>query len=106
MERLSPLANFVVTKKLTWLDKILCCYQAAASISDLHRLQLAHLDVKLDNFLLDETTNLIKLADYGFAREVQPGELVGKVGTWVSHVLVDTHILCYFAYHSLVLWVP
>mmetsp|Transcript_14775 Transcript_14775/g.22906 ORF Transcript_14775/g.22906 Transcript_14775/m.22906 type:complete len:91 (-) Transcript_14775:637-909(-) len=41
--------------------------QIAEGFDYLHRKNIAHRDVKLDNILIEEGTNMIKIIDFGFA---------------------------------------
>mmetsp|Transcript_74022 Transcript_74022/g.130800 ORF Transcript_74022/g.130800 Transcript_74022/m.130800 type:complete len:517 (+) Transcript_74022:20-1570(+) len=64
--------------------QLLC--QMLRAVAYLHRMQVMHRDLKAENWLLvskaaSEISNL-KLADFGFAKELKPGEMATtKVGT-------------------------
>ncbi|CAG5115829.1 unnamed protein product [Candidula unifasciata] len=51
----------------------LCISQVGCALRYLHRHNIAHLDVKLDNIFLDEDFNAI-LGDFGVAIELHPGQ--------------------------------
>ena len=40
----------------------------------LHLKGIAHRDIKLDNVLIEEKTNMIKIIDFGFAAFCQDGQ--------------------------------
>ena len=41
--------------------------QIGEAFDYLHTNEIAHRDVKLDNVLIEEKTNMIKIIDFGFA---------------------------------------
>lgn len=52
-------------------------YQILLGLSNLHKDRIVHRDLKLENILLSSTdiSNLdIKIADFGFAKKIKPGE--------------------------------
>ena len=48
--------------------------QIASAVRYMHDLDIAHRDLKLENLLLDSSDN-IKICDFGFVREATPGDL-------------------------------
>jgi mitogen-activated protein kinase-activated protein kinase 2 len=51
-------------------------FQICSAVKHLHSLDIAHRDIKLENLLLssnDENNYLIKLGDFGFAKESSKG---------------------------------
>lgn len=41
--------------------------QIAEGIEYLHSISVAHRDIKLDNILIEEKTNMVKIIDFGFS---------------------------------------
>ncbi len=41
--------------------------QIAEGIEYFHSLNIAHRDIKLDNILIEDQTNMIKVIDFGFS---------------------------------------
>jgi len=48
--------------------------QIASAVRYMHELNIAHRDLKLENLLIDSSDN-IKICDFGFVREANPGDL-------------------------------
>lgn len=56
--------------------------QIIAATEYIHNLNIAHLDLKLENMLLT-VSDEVKLCDFGFARECEDGEYISdKKGTY------------------------
>eukprot|EP00930_Biecheleria_cincta_P057009 TRINITY_DN43018_c0_g1_i1.p1 TRINITY_DN43018_c0_g1~~TRINITY_DN43018_c0_g1_i1.p1 ORF type:complete len:303 (-),score=37.38 TRINITY_DN43018_c0_g1_i1:18-926(-) len=52
-----------------------------SGVAHLHALQIAHRDVKPENFLFSDSDGTLKLADFGLAASVAHGPLQGVFGT-------------------------
>ena len=46
--------------------------QIAEGIDYIHSLNIAHRDIKLDNILIEDRTNMIKVIDFGFSAICSP----------------------------------
>lgn len=46
--------------------------QIAEGIDYIHSLNIAHRDIKLDNILIEDKTNMIKVIDFGFSAICNP----------------------------------
>ena len=55
--------------KIKRLAKGLCL-----GLAHMHDCNIAHRDVKLDNVLIEDKTNMIKIIDFGFAAFCQDGQ--------------------------------
>jgi serine kinase len=49
--------------------------QITSAVGYMHKLDIAHRDLKLENLLIDTNGNNIKLCDFGFVREANAGDL-------------------------------
>ena len=47
-------------------------YQLARSVNYLHQLGICHRDIKPQNILLDHVAGVLKLCDFGSAKELTP----------------------------------
>jgi serine/threonine protein kinase len=81
LARKGSIKTFV--KKAGCLEESICKFyfvQLANALSFLHSHDIAHMDVKLDNILLDENYNL-KIADLGTCVSLQNGYTTKRCGT-------------------------
>lgn len=49
-------------------------YQLFSSLAYIHQLGICHRDIKPQNLLLDPETAVLKLCDFGSAKQLHPGE--------------------------------
>ena len=62
------LFQYILTKKKLSEDEA-CFYfqQIISGIEYLHKLKIAHRDIKSENILIEQNTNTIKIIDFGFS---------------------------------------
>ena len=61
------LLNVLHKVKLTQREKLILCQNIAQGINEIHRLNIAHRDLKFQNIMVDINTFKIKLIDFGLA---------------------------------------
>ena len=47
--------------------------QIAEAVEYIHSINISHRDIKLDNILIEERNNMVKLIDFGFSVISAPG---------------------------------
>ena len=52
----------------------LFAFQLFAGLNYLHNLQVTHRDIKPENVLVDPNTGILKICDFGSAKQIKPGE--------------------------------
>lgn len=59
-------------------DNVIDCImkQITSAILYLHSKNIAHGDIKLENFIIDPRDNKVKLVDFGYSSQVYPGQLI------------------------------
>ena len=65
--------DFFFSNKLTFRAIKQFFYQICKCVQFLHKLKVAHLDLKLENFLINTTTKRITLTDFGFCHRFDEG---------------------------------
>lgn len=68
------LRNYLKTVTLNWSATIHILSGIAEGIAYLHKLDILHLDIKLENILIDRDGN-VKLCDFGFAKKANQVDL-------------------------------
>lgn len=51
-------------------------YQIVLGLSAIHKCEILHRDIKLDNILIDKSLRFVKICDFGVSKLVQKGEII------------------------------
>lgn len=65
---------FCLTFTVSFSPNQLYMYQLFRSLAYIHSLGVCHRDIKPQNLLLDSETAVLKLCDFGSAKQLLPGE--------------------------------
>ena len=55
--------------------------QALEAVQQVHDAGYVHLDVKIENFLIDTTTERLMLADFGYSQKIEKLDVQGLIGS-------------------------
>ena len=70
-----------IFRNLKYNEKIDICYQIAKSIEFIHSVNLLHLDIKLENILINCDTLEVYLIDFGYVCNLENDVCPKKIGT-------------------------
>ena len=82
------LFDFIKFTYLTISDKVNILLQIIKTINKLHLKNVAHFDIKLENFLIENKNNLrILLCDFGLSKMVPTFEQLGTYGYMAPEIM-------------------
>ncbi|MCX7120456.1 MAG: protein kinase [Gammaproteobacteria bacterium] len=88
------LSQFMMLQKdnLTPNERFRIAIRVASKISELHQLDIAHLDLKPDNVMIDPKTHEVTIIDFGFAEKKIDDKLTAVKGTQIYLPISDLKI--------------
>ncbi|CAK69945.1 unnamed protein product (macronuclear) [Paramecium tetraurelia] len=91
LERLRPQDLFEVVKSQNLNHQLIkeTCKTLIRIINDIHKMQVVHRDIKLENILIDNTGKLV-LCDFGFAEQLSSCSVNRTVGT-LNYMAPELH---------------
>lgn len=97
-----------INKRLDLEEVRILFRQMAAAVSFVHSCGVVHRDIKPANFLLKASNSIIKLADFGLAASIEPGELkstsCGSINYMAPEILRSARNAQPFYGHSVDVW--